>query len=107
MAGLVPAICISVTPQRQCRFTEHCLETDLFHALSDVEHDMQRLPLSLTFLLISTLAYAQEQSVAPNPMSPSSSGTEGDGWLLTVIGIAVVVVAIGVYLFIKKARARI
>jgi hypothetical protein len=68
---------------------------------------MKRLALSLATLLVSTLAHAQEQSVPPSPPSPSASGTTGDTWLILGIAIAFVVVAVGVYLFIKRNRARI
>ncbi len=67
-----------------------------------MEHKMRRLFASFSFLLISTLAYAQTEPVAPTPPSPSASGTVGDSWLLIGLAIAFVAVAIGVYLFIKR-----
>ncbi len=65
---------------------------------------MKRLDLSFAFFLISTLAYAQTGPTAPTPLSPSASGTEGDNWLW-LLAIPFVVVAVGVYLFIKRSRA--
>jgi len=65
---------------------------------------MERLQMSLVYIMISTLAHAQNEPVAPNPVSPSASGTEGDGWLFLLI-IPFVIVAAGVYFFIKKGRA--
>ncbi|WP_133239293.1 hypothetical protein [Microvirga sp. KLBC 81] len=61
---------------------------------------MQRVLSSLSFLLVSTLAYAQ-QSVPAVP-SAEEAGTRGDAWLYPLIAIAAVVVAIGVYLFIRR-----
>ncbi|WP_047189974.1 hypothetical protein [Microvirga vignae] len=61
---------------------------------------MQRLLSSLVLLLTSTLAYAQ-QSV-PSVPSAEEAGTRGDAWLFPLIAIAVVVVAIGVYFFIRR-----
>ncbi len=84
------------------RSKEHYLSLSLFtHDLMG-KADMKRLQLSLAFLLISTLAYAQNEPVAPAP--PSAAGTEGDGWLWLLV-IAFAAVAIGVYLFIKRGRA--
>lgn len=63
---------------------------------------MKRFSAILSFLLISSIAYAQETGVAPTPPSAAASGTEGDTWLILFIAIAFVVVAVGVYLFIKR-----
>ncbi|KLK92199.1 hypothetical protein AA309_15700 [Microvirga vignae] len=65
-----------------------------------MEREMQRLLSSLVLLLTSTLAYAQ-QSV-PSVPSAEEAGTRGDAWLFPLIAIAVVVVAIGVYFFIRR-----
>ncbi len=62
---------------------------------------MIRPELSLPFLLISTLAHAQSQTAAA---APPGAATEGDGWLWLLV-IPFVVVAAGVYLFIRKSRA--
>jgi hypothetical protein len=70
---------------------------------SDVEDDMKRLSFSLALMLFATLAYAQTASVPPSPPSPSASGTEGDGWLFLLV-IPFIVVAAGVYFFIKRNR---
>ncbi len=70
---------------------------------ADVENDMKRLSSSLAFLLLATLAYAQTTPVSPTTPSPAASGTEGDGWLFLLI-IPFVVVAAGVYFFIKRNR---
>ncbi|WP_445500777.1 hypothetical protein [Microvirga sp. G4-2] len=72
----------------------------LFHLQADMEREMQRLLSSLVFLLISTLAYAQ-QSV-PSVPSAEEAGTRGDAWLYPLVAIAAVVVAIGVYFFVKR-----
>ena len=74
-----------------------------FHA-TDVENDMKRLWLSLTCLMISTLAYAQTEPVAPATPSPATSGTDGDGWLFLLV-IPFVAVAVGVYFYIKRTRS--
>jgi hypothetical protein len=68
-----------------------------------VENDMKRLSFSMTFLLLANLAYAQTEGVRPDPLSPSSSGTEGDGWLFLLV-IPFIVVAVAVYFFIKRSR---
>ena len=64
---------------------------------------MMRLSSILAFFLFSTLAYAQETGVAPSPQS--AAGTEGDSWLLLFLAVAFLVVAVGVYLFIKRSRS--
>jgi len=61
---------------------------------------MQRLLSSLAFLLIATLAYGQ--NTAPVVPTQEAAGTRGDAWLIAVIAIAFIVVAIGVYLFIRR-----
>jgi hypothetical protein len=76
-------------------------QAHIFSPAIDVEHHMIRLQLSLAFLLISTLAHAQNQTAAA---TPPGVATEGDGWLWLLV-IPFVVVAAGVYLFIKKSRA--
>ncbi len=65
---------------------------------------MQRLQLILATLMISTLAHAQGSPITATPPSPEASGTQGDGWLLTVIAIAFVVVGVGVYMFIRNSK---
>lgn len=62
---------------------------------------MKRLSTILTLLVISTIAYAQQQSVPAIP-SAEESGTRGDMWLMAWIGLGFIVVIIGVYLFIKR-----
>jgi hypothetical protein len=57
---------------------------------------MKRLSFILAYFLISTLAYAQNDPVAPAPPSPSTSGTEGDSWLFLLV-IPFIVVAAAVY----------
>jgi len=64
---------------------------------------MKRLFFSMTFLLLAYLAYAQTEGVRPDPLSPSISGTEGDGWLFLLV-IPFIVVAVAVYFFIKRSR---
>jgi hypothetical protein len=83
---------------------EHSARTSLSHPSPDAENDMARLQLTLAFLLISTMVYAQTAPVAPTPLSPAAAGTEGDGWLW-LLAIPFIVVAVGVYFFIKKGRA--
>lgn len=61
---------------------------------------MKRLYLVLAYLLVSPLAFAQDSGVPPTPQS--AAGTTGDGWLIAWLAIAFVVVAVGVYLFIKR-----
>ncbi len=80
---------------------EHYADPYLFHHLSDMEHDMIRLQLSLAFLLTSTLAYAQNQTAGA---TPPGVATDGDGWLWLLV-IPFIAVAVGVYLFIKRGRA--
>ena len=65
---------------------------------------MKRLSFSMTFLLLATLAYAQTEGVRPDPLSPSSSGAEADGWLFLLV-IPFIVVAVAVYFFIKRSRS--
>ncbi|HEU6442387.1 MAG TPA: hypothetical protein VFF38_08495 [Microvirga sp.] len=66
---------------------------------------MQRLLSSLALLLIATLAQAQD--TAPVVPTQEAAGTTGDTMLITVIAIAFVVVAVAVYLFIRRGgRAR-
>jgi len=64
---------------------------------------MKRLTFILAYFLISTLAYAQNDPIAPAPPSPSTSGTEGDSWLFLLV-IPFIVVAAGVYFYIKRNR---
>jgi hypothetical protein len=75
----------------------------IFFTPADVEDDMKRLSLSLACLLISTLAYAQTNSVPPATPSPPASGTEGDSWLFLLV-IPFIVVAAAVYFYIKRNR---
>ncbi|MXQ10916.1 hypothetical protein [Microvirga makkahensis] len=66
---------------------------------------MQRLLSSLAFLLIATLSHAQD--TAPVVPTQEAAGTTGDTILIAVIAIAFVVVAVGVFLFIRRGgRAR-
>lgn len=46
---------------------------------------MKRLSFSLTCLPLANLAYAQTEGGLADPLSPSSSGTEGDGWLFLLV----------------------
>jgi len=67
---------------------------------------MRRLLSSLAFLLISTLAYAQQN--VPAVPTQEAAGTRGDTLLIVVIAIACVIVAAGVYLFIRRGgRAKL
>jgi hypothetical protein len=59
---------------------------------------MKRLSFILAYFLISTLAYAQN-----DPVAPSTSGTEGDSWLFLLV-IPFIVVAAAVYFYIKRNR---
>lgn len=61
---------------------------------------MRRLLSSLAFLLIATMAHAQ--ATAPVVPTQEAAGTTGDTWLIVFIAIAVVVVAAGVFLFIRR-----
>ncbi len=70
------------------------------HPPTDTEHEMQRLLSSLALLLIATFAYAQD--TAPVVPTQEAAGTRGDTVLITVIAIAFVVVAVGVFLFIRR-----
>lgn len=60
---------------------------------------MKRLLSSLALLLMATWAYAQNQPSVP---TQESAGTSGDTALILVIAVAFVVVAVGVYLFIRR-----
>ncbi|SCY82782.1 hypothetical protein [Microvirga guangxiensis] len=66
---------------------------------------MQRLLSILAFLVASTWAYAQ--STTPAVPSAEEAGTSGDGWLYAWIAIGTIVVAFGIYLFLRRGgRAR-
>ena len=69
-----------------------------------MEHEMRRLLSSLAFLFISAQAYAQD--TAPAVPTQEAAGTSGDSWLILWIAFAFLVVGVGVYLFIKRSRAR-
>lgn len=64
---------------------------------------MKRLLSSLAFLQfatwLATWAHAQNQPSVP---TQESAGTSGDMTLILVIAIAFIVVALGVYLFIRR-----
>ncbi|HZH12606.1 MAG TPA: hypothetical protein VEZ24_19815 [Microvirga sp.] len=60
---------------------------------------MKRLLSSLAFLLMASWAHAQNQPSVP---TQESAGTSGDTTLILVIAVAFVVVAVGVYLFIRR-----
>jgi heme/copper-type cytochrome/quinol oxidase subunit 2 len=67
---------------------------------------MQRILSSLAFLLIASLAYAQE--TAPAVPTQEAAETRGDTMLIAFIAIACIVVAIVVYLFIRRGgRAKL
>lgn len=61
---------------------------------------MPRLLSSLALFLIATVAQAQNQPTVP---TQEAAGTTGDTALIVWIAIAVVIVGVGAYLYLRRA----
>jgi hypothetical protein len=61
---------------------------------------MQRLLSSLVFLLLS--GWAQAQDTVPAVPTQEAAGTSGDSWLILWIAIAAIIVAIGMFVFLRR-----